>query len=113
MKSLSNPGVVERPEQTADHSQTPIQTKESRMHLSKLLTAIALCVSAISAQAYPAQEANYDLAFQSEFKILQNDTPQIFKTLKDESTGANDGVPLILQHRWQSRILKTVTEGKN
>ncbi len=82
------------------------------MHLSKLITAIALCVSSISAQAYPAQDANYNLAFQSEFKILQNDTPQTFKTLKEVSTGANDGVPLILQHRWKSSTQKTVTEGK-
>ncbi|EPA99435.1 hypothetical protein [Pseudomonas sp. G5(2012)] len=79
------------------------------MHLSKLLKAIALCVCAISAQA---QAANYDLWFQSEFKIMPTDTHHTVKALKEESTGTYDGRPLILQHRWKSHILKTMTEGK-
>lgn len=81
------------------------------MHLSKLITAIALCVSAFSAQAYPTQDANYNVVFQVDYKILQNDTPQTFKTLKQVSTAAIDGTPTLIQHRGKSRTLETVTAG--
>lgn len=82
------------------------------MHLSKLITAIALCVCALSAQAYPTHDANYDVVFQVDYKILQNDNPQTFITLEQESTGAIDGTPTLIQLRGKSRTLETDTAGK-
>jgi hypothetical protein len=82
------------------------------MYLSKVITAIALCVSALSAQAYPTKDANYDVVFQVDYKILQKESPQNFKTLKQQSTAAIDGTPTLIQHRPGNGVSTTVVAGK-
>lgn len=81
------------------------------MYLSKVITTIALCVSTFSAQVYATPDANYDVVYQVDYKILQKEPPQSFKTLKQLSTGANDGTPTLIQHRPKRGVLATVTVG--